>query len=103
MTDEELDKRIADTMRAYFDLKRVMALLKRTLEHARKEAGQTIEVFYDPGRNVAYASEIVRLHHGRRDMSKLLSRVEELARGERSRTVATPSAENDIPLEPAPG
>ena len=91
MNDQEVDKRIADAIRSYFDLKRDLALLKKTLEQARKETGQAIDLFYDPGRNVDHAAEILRLHHGRRDMSRLLHRAEVLAGGEGRGPLATPS------------
>lgn len=95
MSNDELDKRIADAMRGYFDLKRDMALLKKKLEHTRKETGETIDFFYDPARNLACAAEILQLHHGRRDMSRLLRRAEVLASGDGRTSMGYQAKESD--------
>jgi hypothetical protein len=39
--------------------------------------------FYDPRQNVSCAAELVRLHHGRRDMARHLQFAEVLASGDR--------------------
>lgn len=83
MDDADVDKRIADAMRAYFGLKHETALLKKKLEGTRKETGQTIDFFYDPRQNVSCAAELVRLHHGRRDMARHLQFADVLASGDR--------------------
>ena len=90
MNDADADRRIAQAMRRYFDLRRELADLKRKLEEARTASGEDIASFYDPGHNASQAAQILRLHHVRREMAKLMQAAQTLVSEEgRGRQVST--------------
>lgn len=94
MNGGDVDRRIAQAIRRYFDLRSEAAHLRKRLEEARGAAGEDIAAFYDPGRNAAHAAEILSLHHVRREMAKLMEAAEMLAAEEgRGHDAASPRAE----------
>lgn len=82
MKTKARDRELIDVMRRYFVAKAELAVLRASLEQARRAAGQDIGRFYDPRSNAVYADDILRSHTLNADMHSLMRRAEAWGRQE---------------------
>ncbi|MEJ6849401.1 hypothetical protein V3589_24720 [Sinorhizobium fredii] len=93
------DRELVAVMRRYFAAKVELEILKAQLETARQAAGEAIDIFYDPRRNVDHAGDLHRSHRLKGEMVSLMQRAEAWGREELAADRVETSAAEEEPSD----